>query len=417
MLQTEEKKDNDLSRLYKYVDNDFVYNGITQRVTLIDLRNWDKYTKCHIYKAIHVSMEPIYLEPQTKDDIITNVSQLICSHPQKLKIVYGKLVILYGDSDTNEKYYNFLLQLIDKQNCGNFKYFVLKHTFNEFQSQYPYLCVWDEKIINTSSINKPLFNQKYIDNDENDESKKELEESNITTYKRYNRLLLECGYPNIIFPNKLYIGDGRQAMNWTVIYNLKITHILNVTRLVPNQFNGDENNMKQIKNDLLPSVYKYFLKYPVKYLQLKLLDIDKESFEPYFDSAFEFIDNAMNMNNGNNNNKILIHCQMGISRSSTMLIGYLMHFKKWSLVDAYQHVKQCRNCISPNNGFLKQLVILEKKLFDGKSTLDEIEKRGIKDLKHYKKFIKGEKGGKQRNEAKMLQNSLQAFVVQQKKIT
>ena len=107
-------------------------------------------------------------------------------------------------------------------------------------------------------------------------------------YKRYQRLLLECGYPNIANP--------------------------------------------------------------VKYVQLKLLDIDKESFEQYFDSAFEFIDIA-DINNCNNNDKLLIHRQMVISRSSTILIGYLMHFKKWSLVDSYQHVKQCRNCISPNNGF------------------------------------------------------------------
>ena len=117
MQQSEEKKatDDEVSSMYKYVDNDFVYNGITDHVTLIDLRHWDKYTKCHINKAIHVSIEPIYLEPQAEDDKITNVSQLICSHPQKLKVVYGKLVILYGDSNTTKKHYDFILQLNGKK--------------------------------------------------------------------------------------------------------------------------------------------------------------------------------------------------------------------------------------------------------------------------------------------------------------
>lgn len=309
MQQAEEKKaiadDDESVELYKYVDNDFVYNGISDTVTLIDLRSWDEYTKCHINKAIHVTIESVYLEPKTEDDKITNVSQLICSHPQKLKVVYGKLVILYGDSNTNIKCYDFLLQLIDKQNCGDFKYFVLKNTFNEFQSQYPYLCIWDDKVI--QSTKEPLFNQLYIDNDDD---KKELEESNISTYKRYNKALLGTGYPNIILSNKLYIGDGRQAMNWTVIYNLKITHVLNVTRLVPNKFDGNEQNMETIEKEVLPSVYKYFTEHPVKYLQLKLLDIDKESMEPYFESAFKFIDDALSKDN----NRVLIHCQMGVSR-------------------------------------------------------------------------------------------------------
>merc|ERR1712130_277343 len=90
-----------------------------------------------------------------------------------------------------------------------------------------------------------------------EKEEKELEESNISTYKRYSKLILsESGYPNIILSDKLYLGDGRQAMNWTVIYNLKITHILNVTRLCPNQFDG-KHSLDNIVN--IKSVKEYFV--------------------------------------------------------------------------------------------------------------------------------------------------------------
>jgi protein-tyrosine phosphatase len=48
---------------------------------------------------------------------------------------------------------------------------------------------------------------------------------------------------------------------------------------------------------------------------------------------------------------------MGISRSSTMVIYYLMKRKNFKLKDAIDYVKRRRSFISPNKGFIK---ILEK---------------------------------------------------------
>ncbi len=62
---------------------------------------------------------------------------------------------------------------------------------------------------------------------------------------------------------------------------------------------------------------------------------------------------------------------------------------------------------------IKQLVTLEKKLFNGETTVDDIEKRGIRDLNQYRNFLEG-KGRKQRNEPLMLKQSVKAFFEQSK---
>lgn len=56
--------------------------------------------------------------------------------------------------------------------------------------------------------------------------------------------------------------------------------------------------------------------------------------------------------------KVLIHCIMGISRSATIAIAYLMIKKRFKAKEAVEKVKKARD-IKPNNGFLKQLVQLD----------------------------------------------------------
>lgn len=53
--------------------------------------------------------------------------------------------------------------------------------------------------------------------------------------------------------------------------------------------------------------------------------------------------------------KILIHCNAGVSRSTAVCIAYLMKTEKMRFVEAYDYVKSKRECIRPNDGFLRQL--------------------------------------------------------------
>ena len=52
---------------------------------------------------------------------------------------------------------------------------------------------------------------------------------------------------------------------------------------------------------------------------------------------------------------------MGISRSSTIVVAWLMKEKNMSFEDSLQLVRSHRSTIRPNSGFVQQLLTLEKK--------------------------------------------------------
>ena len=54
----------------------------------------------------------------------------------------------------------------------------------------------------------------------------------------------------------------------------------------------------------------------------------------------------------NGEKNILIVCQQGISRSVTMVIGYLILYYKQSFENAFNFVKSKRHNIDPNFGFI-----------------------------------------------------------------
>ncbi len=57
---------------------------------------------------------------------------------------------------------------------------------------------------------------------------------------------------------------------------------------------------------------------------------------------------------------VLIHCQDGVSRSSTIVIAYVMKKYKISVENAVQKVKDLRECVESNDGFLSQLRLWER---------------------------------------------------------
>ena len=72
---------------------------------------------------------------------------------------------------------------------------------------------------------------------------------------------------------------------------------------------------------------------------------------------------------------IYIHCVMGISRSPSIVIGYLMYKKKMKYEEAYDFVKNKRNVISQNPGFQEQLKNFEEILKENNYILpDNINK-------------------------------------------
>ncbi|AYV75181.1 MAG: dual specificity protein phosphatase 19-like [Terrestrivirus sp.] len=100
-----------------------------------------------------------------------------------------------------------------------------------------------------------------------------------------------------------------------------------------------------------------------KYLNLNLNDSPGQKLTiEMFDEVFDFIKEAHSKDLN-----VLIHCQAGISRSATFMIGYVMRTMKLKHTEAYDFVWQRRECIDPNIGFMVFLMEYEKHLASSSS--------------------------------------------------
>nr|XP_019938648.1 PREDICTED: dual specificity protein phosphatase 13-like isoform X2 [Paralichthys olivaceus] len=77
----------------------------------------------------------------------------------------------------------------------------------------------------------------------------------------------------------------------------------------------------------------------------------------YFQPAADFIQKALKSPDG----KVLVHCIMGMSRSSTLVLAYLMIHRQLPLKRALQKLIQKR-AIYPNRNFLALLLDLDLQL-------------------------------------------------------
>jgi len=57
--------------------------------------------------------------------------------------------------------------------------------------------------------------------------------------------------------------------------------------------------------------------------------------------------------------RVLIHCTQGVSRSASLVIGYLIIRRKMTAINALRFVEKSRCCVWPNKGFWEELQELE----------------------------------------------------------
>jgi len=90
----------------------------------------------------------------------------------------------------------------------------------------------------------------------------------------------------------------------------------------------------------------------IQYHTCDLLDLPESNILPSIKKCIDII-------HANLKENILVHCNAGVSRSPSIVIAYLMIIMKLSYDEAYNMVKRARNCIRPNDGFVKQLRSIE----------------------------------------------------------
>ncbi|XP_033835760.1 dual specificity protein phosphatase 19-like [Periophthalmus magnuspinnatus] len=125
----------------------------------------------------------------------------------------------------------------------------------------------------------------------------------------------------------LLLASQDAAHDMETLRTHQVTHVLNVAYGVSNPF----------PNQLI-------------YKTLPILDVPDTDITSYLDECSVFIDQAREQSG-----VVLVHCNAGVSRSASIVIGYLMSRERLSFSEAHREVQSARPSVRPNTGFYQQL--------------------------------------------------------------
>ena len=131
-----------------------------------------------------------------------------------------------------------------------------------------------------------------------------------------------------IIPN-IFVGNYSFALNKKLLLENKITYILNCGIDLKNFYQND-------------GIFKY--------MQIPLYDLKSQKLEKYIKNINGFIEEG-----SINNNKILIHCGEGVSRSAAVCLLFLITKKGLTYTKARKIFISKRPGCFPNEGFISQL--------------------------------------------------------------
>lgn len=333
---------------------------------LIDCRvNKNEFKKSRIFTAIHYSdilNDTVYLSPpsdnytiivlydesgrmassssscisssyslQTSVSNSTNISRL---SNQTFNTNTNDLDDMLEFDSTILKSDEIVNALRSKLNCStNQTIYILSGGYEDFNSKFPFMC------------------------------------SNIDIRSTVDRNKYLTIYPNCVIENQMYIGSGIQAKNWKIIRDLNITHIINCSIEHECVFQEEISYLHvKLEDSHQENIYKFLT---------KTLRFIEDAFDKYYEEVYKSenstnfsidsgINSATSSKSSNMNTTLtinskpkppvfLIHCNLGISRSSSILIAYLISKYRICLYSAFKYVKDKRLQIAPNYSFLKQL--------------------------------------------------------------
>jgi hypothetical protein len=133
----------------------------------------------------------------------------------------------------------------------------------------------------------------------------------------------------------IFLGGNYIARDKDILQKNGITHIINAALTVCECY---------FSNDF-------------SYHALSLYDAGTESVIGVFFGAIDFIERALA-----SNGKVYVHCFEGVSRSTTLVLAYLMWKNRSPFDKTLDEVKNRRPVTSPNSGFIVQLIQWEKML-------------------------------------------------------
>jgi hypothetical protein len=135
--------------------------------------------------------------------------------------------------------------------------------------------------------------------------------------------LENCEYVISKITDKIYLTGLPGSLNYDKLKELGIQHIVSLGC-------GPIHRSKRC---------------PIPVSSIFIDDLPRVKISPYFDYIYKRTKGKVT----------LFHCQMGISRSATMVIACLMNDNNYNLDQAFKQVRQARPIITPNRGFVVQL--------------------------------------------------------------
>jgi serine/threonine/tyrosine-interacting-like protein 1 len=304
--------------------NKFLFNGLLTPVVVTgwgDEADEGFITVTQLYNSMHdgqhcpYMFDPTYMliiDTRVKEDFLKKhivtarwVGEL--NEPMRLEELDAyTMIILYDHKGHSHNIKDSTLrQTLKELQAAGVEPFILVGGFDAFFQEHPYLCT--HKVPRCEAERQQLI----------------------------------VPFPSIVLDGALYLGRGDQATCNHIVSHLRITHIVNVTR---------DHRMAFPRR--------------IKYLHIPLDDDSSAQLLPEFPAAVRFIGAAIA-----DGGRVLVHCNLGVSRSSTVVIAFLMYTRRWILRDARQYLKERRPIIHPNNAFYHQLSRFEEMLFGKKYTV------------------------------------------------
>jgi protein-tyrosine phosphatase len=188
-----------------------------------------------------------------------------------------------------------------------------------------------------ASVNVDTTNNKLLTNNQTEE---------ITKLRKFQRYLIHNVWyamdnsndvplmvcPPFLYLGSLYTSQEHHLINYNIKHVIRLGTDFNITYTDPSRFN---------------------------FYNFDIFDLPKEPIKELFQKANDIIENARL-----NHENVLVHCHAGVSRSSTIILAYLMRYKGMSLYDAWCSTFKIRPIIRPNDGFAIALQEYEKILFN-----------------------------------------------------
>ncbi|XP_063042354.1 dual specificity protein phosphatase 18 [Engraulis encrasicolus] len=134
----------------------------------------------------------------------------------------------------------------------------------------------------------------------------------------------------------LYLGNARAASDSAAVKRHSITCIIHAT---------EHNKHSTVARS------------EVEHVHVAVVDSPATPLIDHFDAVADKIHCVAEQSG-----RTLVHCNAGVSRSSTLCLAYLMKYRDMSLFEAHRLVKACRPLIRPNSGFWEQLIDYERRL-------------------------------------------------------